>query len=643
MRRPRWALGGVALGAALAFTSAAAASDQLVISPSDVAQLGFHSGQASAGKAQKAFKAGLPRSSQKLIAHAHAQAAGARNGRERLLSAAFVFASSGAAHRVLVAFKRAHGGRKLRIGLDGSIVAARAGRSATYTLTWREGTTVELVELSAPARQRTAAALAFELAKLADSGLRTTTPPPTAFDQVAAQVEPDGTMPESAALQAFALAYGALPGVSVPPGSQSSDPEKDATLAGTWVLPYLSSLSPQLQKVIDAKLGFTPPGEAREAVLGDPGLTIDAGLTKIAQDWATLEGDSSHLGKPLTLTIQAGYSANINATAVADAYPVDAQGHFNAAGPNCRLRVNPTYKSDPNRIKQALAHETFHCFQFMIGGTGYFNKLKGWVLEGTADWVEETVVPLGYTDAEAWGFSKYVNNQDIALFTRTYDAAGFWGHVQDRYGDLWSRLKAILSANGNDAVFKAAGGNDDQLLSTWGSAVANEPTGSSSWRTSSPIAIPAGTHAKRTAITYDASHPTTLVKASAYTTNAYEIHPDPAAPIVHIQINGPARMSPKYNYTSGTLKNAFFCLASAASCKCPTGDKGDVPAGYPEDEPLPLLVLTGDPTKGTSGQVTYQALSDYCKATYPIPKKAADSRGLAPPERAVTTGLPPGG
>jgi hypothetical protein len=472
-----------------------------------------------------------------------------------------------------------------------------------------------------PARTKSASALVLEFAGLADTALRTTLPT-TAFDQLAAQIRPDGSVSQSVALQAFALAYGALPGVPVPSGSQTSDPEKDATVAGTWILSYLPSLSPQLQAAIDAKLGFTPPGVARDADLGDPKFTADAGLTTIAQDWATLEGDGSHLGKALTLKITAGYSANVSNTAVADAYPVDAAGHFNAAGPNCRLRVNPSFKTDPNRVKQALAHETFHCFQFMIGGTGYFNKLKGWVLEGTADWVEETVVPLGYTDAEAWGFSKYVTTQNTALFTRTYDAAGFWGHVQDTYGDLWSRLNAILSANGNDAVFAAAGGNDPKLLSTWGSAVAN--AGAPAWTTNSPIVIPAGTHANRTAITFNASHPSTLVKASAYTTNAYEIQPSAAAPIVHIKINGTARMSPKYNYTD-ELKDGFFCVASSqASCKCPSGEAGDVPAGYIEDDALPLLVLTGNPKTGTAGTVEYDALDKFCKAAYKVPGKAAD-------------------
>jgi hypothetical protein len=278
-------------------------------------------------------------------------------------------------------------------------------------------------------------------------------------------------------------------------------------------------------------------------------------------------------------------------------------------------------------VKQALAHEVFHCFQYMIAGTNYNIKLGRWVREGTADWVEETVVPLSYTDAEAWGFSKYVNNQNTPLFARTYDAAGFWGHVQDTYGDLWTRLNAVLSANGNAAVFQAAGGNDPKFLATWGSAVANEPTGGSAWTTTSPIAIPAGTHAKRTSITYAASHPTTFVKANAYTTNAYELHPSATAPIVHIKITGTARMSTTYNYESN-LKDGSFCIAdNQGSCLCRNGQSGNVPAGYLDDDALPLLVLTGDPGKGTSGSVTYQPLSTFCKSAYPIPKAAPDHPG----------------
>jgi hypothetical protein len=113
MRGTRWTLGGVAITAALAFTSAAAATNQLVISPTDIAQLGFHPAGAPVRQAQAALKAGLRAPLQKLIRHARAQASAAGKGRERVTSAAFVFGSSGAAHRVLVAWKRAHHARKL--------------------------------------------------------------------------------------------------------------------------------------------------------------------------------------------------------------------------------------------------------------------------------------------------------------------------------------------------------------------------------------------------------------------------------------------------------------------------------------------------------------------------------------------------
>ena len=52
-----------------------------------------------------------------------------------------------------------------------------------------------------------------------------------------------------------------------------------------------------------------------------------------------------------------------------------------------------------------------------------------------------------------------MSSSSKSLFDRKYDAVGFWGHLQDVTGTLWSRIPGILRAGAgfNDAAaFNAA-------------------------------------------------------------------------------------------------------------------------------------------------------------------------------------------
>jgi hypothetical protein len=344
----------VSLAIALGLPAAAVAGNSLVISPASLARQGWRAASGSVRAARGQLDSGLPRSLARVVARAGVQASAARKApAETLASDAFVLSSSGVAHRVVMTWEHSHHAQALNLGQDGGIAQGRAGSGVLFSIVWREGARVGLLQVRLGAGATSDLATAF--APLADFALRTVLPS-SAYGKVLAQIRPDGSVSEQTALQAFALSYGSLPGVHPPSGARSTI--FSGTLAGAWVLRYLSRLSPRLRAVVLQRLGFSGIGTARAASYGDPNFVPSASLTAAAKAWRDKEAD--HIG-PLLLTIVAG----ISPLSANDAYPVDAKGNYNVKGPFCLIRITPgTAGGSAAYLKLTLAHEVFHCFEF---------------------------------------------------------------------------------------------------------------------------------------------------------------------------------------------------------------------------------------------------------------------------------------
>ena len=125
-----------------------------------------------------------------------------------------------------------------------------------------------------------------------------------------AQVRPNGTVPERVALQAFALTYGPLPGVTLPPGARTSI--ESGGLADSWVLPLLPHLPARVRDAIDQDLGFVHPASAAPAVLppctniqgltnfGNPHFHASVALTEKAEHWAEIRATNCNLRPTLS-------------------------------------------------------------------------------------------------------------------------------------------------------------------------------------------------------------------------------------------------------------------------------------------------------------------------------------------------------
>ena len=246
-----------------------------------------------------------------------------------------------------------------------------------------------------------------------------------------------------------------------------------------------------------------------------------------------------------------------------------------------------------------------------------------WITEGTAEWVADTVAPVS-TDDDGWPIS-YIDSSLTPLFQRTYDAIGFWGHVQDSVGDLASRLPAVLTAKDNAAAYAIATKDDEAFLNAWGTSVFRIGSSGSSdvWRMASPVIPPFFVdHQPAQMVWYDPSvlGSTDPIDAPPYTTAQYVIAPPGDEPLLHVTIKGHARLGVTEGYTS--LDGVWFCTGS--DCRCPRGETGTPPPTQPLKAPAFLGLSGDDNATGTYGDVTSYPLSKFCEK----PKDPTPNRGI---------------
>jgi hypothetical protein len=295
----------------------------------------------------------------------------------------------------------------------------------------------------------------------------------------------------------------------------------------------------------------------------------------------------------------------------------DIDGPGDLAGPICEIAINKHWFAPfPSEEKdEVIAHEVFHCFQKEIAPLAYHENK--WLEEGLARWVDLTLFPNTHLALALKALTEYYATPGKPLFTRSYDAVGFWAHVQDVTGNLWRRIPAIVRAGvnyHNQAAVNAAlaGGHETSFLIDWGSSAFDLQAGPTpTWRVWSPLG----------ARYWPTSHEPTKVDASTgvalkpYSTAQLKIEPNAAEPLIKISLDPPVHgtFGVTGGYTDAAITTKTFCSATnPAECQCPTGYSGTVPATTPL--PSEPLLGVGSDEAGGSVQITYLApkTSGYC-------------------------------
>lgn len=408
----------------------------------------------------------------------------------------------------------------------------------------------------------------------------------TPWDTALDAIDADGTFSKEVALDLFAMAFGDMPGVETP--ARGGATSRSGTLALHAVLAHEDELTPaqrdriarvraiprdgatvlistqgrrsllraqarQLRQDIKARLGTDVPG-----VLGlifEPKDAIDPKSGSVMAGWA----DARFAGGKYT---------------------------------GCYLHIMPATFAKGSNPVTTVAHEMIHCFQAGLQpDENAWRNASDWMLEGSAEWGSASLVGPDKLEADLW--PSYIGEPGTPLFKRTYDAIGFFAHLEETGHSPWAAFAKMWATRGNAAQFAVVGGTAADVLDSWASSLTRESDFGTAWDTTGPGITDdiAPTPALKVGV-----GPTT-VAAAAYTGKIYTLVA--TTDFVDISVAGHARLADG-NLDETSLASRSYCL-NAGGCNCPDAATTD---HTPKLNPTgALLALSGGPG-GASGTVT---------------------------------------
>ena len=442
-----------------------------------------------------------------------------------------------------------------------------------------------------------------------------------AWNSVLDQIGPDGAVSTDTALQAFALAFGPMPGVNTPPGEAGVIP--DGSFAVRWLMGHWTQLT-SAQRAAAVKLvpdlahlsdGSGHAGTASAG--GDPqaALIHTAALRLRApqrsdffyEQYANQEAKdiAAKVGHPLDLPLTAHVGLTTDATSLAETVVLDANNDQQGAPAKCIITFSAAGdKLLGDDLAQTMAHEVWHCFEGEYGGTTRLTtQLPAWIVEGESEWVGDALYPKGLAvSAKFW--NKYLSKPDKPLFSRAYDAVGFYSQLQQSGVDVWSSLIPALQAKDSATAFETLDANTDAFLDRWASGYSRSPQRGAAWDIEGPAITPTVPTPVPLAVADGGSAP---LQAPAYADQLYALNA--SSDILVVGAVGHVRVSDWNGNDYPVHGDASFCHRSDG-CDCPN-QTVVTPA------PLDLrgtnveLALTGGPS-GASGAVSGMTLDDFC-------------------------------
>ena len=453
------------------------------------------------------------------------------------------------------------------------------------------------------------------------------TPTPTpiaagpAWSAVLEQIDADGTVSKDTALQAFALAFGGLPGVTVPPGDTGAT--ASGTIAVRWLVSYWDELTPEQQaaaiEAIPELAGLAQtsdaPGHIVEAVERPAPVALRA--PSLAQRRSNAfytglaNGMISEIGARLTspiamgLTVEAHFGLPQQSISGMETGVFDAKGGISGKPAKCVIVVSALGDSQPDiDVEFMMAHEAWHCFEGAIVGLArYWSQNPApWVIEGEASWVGAMIRPDAPLARESW--FDYLAKPGLSLFSRSYSGIGFYSRLDAVGVDPWGKLRSILEAKSNAEAFTAAGADADPFLDSWASSHLDDESRGAPWDMTGP-AVP-DAKAKPADI-FLSNGGSVEESAPAYANEIAVFGETPE--VLLTTFSGRARLSDAngHDYLAG--ESGSFCMIPQG-CVCP--DAAGEPPPLPLEGDRVALGVTGG-TAGATGTLIGMKLDDYCK------------------------------
>jgi hypothetical protein len=443
--------------------------------------------------------------------------------------------------------------------------------------------------------------------------------PQTAWERAIEKIGSDGHFDLPSALELFATAFGRLPGVDKQQDLTGVD---DRTIAVQAVMAHADELTDEQRKAVDdyikppadsIKLTSRPlrltANEARLAVVSDG--VKQAIIESINDARATIAGK---LGRDLAGDINVHFKENpggetkILGQAWSD-WPGGVMG-------DCDITIFAAASSqEPGFWLSTASHEVFHCFQF----DGYrtmeaLQAAPGWVIEGQASWVGEKLTSgISTTKLRAW--DRYLTIPYRPLTTRTYDAIGFYAHLEETGTDPWSIFRPMWNAGAdNIAIFNAANASTDVFLDSWASGVLRQPNRGQAWTTTGPGISDA---VYNPSISDLGDGDVVDLSAPFFTNDIRYIAV--GSDMIHVRVEGHGRLSDGSLDTT-QLGDVWFCVEGhTCTKKCP--DAPEPPATAGEVSNFVTIASSGG-IDGTIGAAEGKDLEDDCAT--PTPSSTPD-------------------
>ena len=316
--------------------------------------------------------------------------------------------------------------------------------------------------------------------------------PQTAWERAVVAVDEHGEYSKDAALALFATAYGPLPGVDV---QQDLTGVSSRTLAIRAISRVEDQLSDEQKAAIEAYLA--PPANATKIEIPpvaamDPWRLVNAdpGLAQALREVA----EQARLDIAAKIGDFDGFLHVWFVPRPADVKPIDGIYPNGGAQPQylfgqyqgCYITIYDEATAQSGlQLTALMTHEVFHCFQQAIERTrAKYDTIPNWISEGQATWVGMELGGPSPNYSRFW--DKYLVEPQTSLITRSYDAVGFYAHLQESGIDPWTVFRPMIEADTDLARYLAAKADAESFVDSWASSVLRDEPLGSPWNTTGP-------------------------------------------------------------------------------------------------------------------------------------------------------------
>lgn len=436
-------------------------------------------------------------------------------------------------------------------------------------------------------------------------------PEVTSGPRLGERLNEDGTIPLDLALDLFAAGFGPIDG-GEPDAVEV--PVLSGTMAIRGLLGRWEELTAEQQSTVDAVLA--PDDDAAGDAAADLGshatLTLKSEATEeirgitalVAELQAEFEG---LLGRRLGVPIETRATSETDDPETAAVTWGSIGGRVVASGrmDTCQIDVLPPGWDviDTPQFRTMIAHEVMHCFQYDgPGGVADALDAAAWIVEGGATFGAMAVAPTDFFD---WTWTTWLNEPNIPLFKRAYDAIGVFAVAEQEAADVWHHLIPLLRTVGPSAGLELLFERPMQeALTTVARRLVREAALGQAWESSGPGITDA--HGAIGIEVASGASITDDVPILSFATAPFVVRIDEASEVVDINVRGGRGV---LGVPGGVIEEigpdfgGRYCVTGF--CACPEGG-GVGGTEIPSGGPLGVALLREAPAARDVVRVTVQ-------------------------------------